>query len=268
MALSLYFSYTCLYSRFTVYLVIFTLLQFVWFYLLIQTLKISKQKQISWLTTMTSSVVMTISSLPYLVEYLKMKDLRDFAMLDSPSGNVLIAFFMSYLIADLVLGYLHYPTQMGLATGWIHHTLYLILLPMFVSSKLSGGFMIAAFLEFPTVFLALGNLNENYRAEYLFGFSFFATRIVFHLYYGYRIHLTTPELLWPIILTVPLHLHWFYSWARRQFRLKGLEKAALASNDVSFDICTAKRTLPNSPSVRQTFRRRFKDKLQRLIYAC
>ena len=251
---------------------LFTILQILWFYFQIQTMKISKQKQFSWLTTMTSSVVMTFSSLPFLFEYFKSKDLREFAMLDSPAGNVVIAFFMSYLIVDLVLGSIHYPTQMGLVTGWIHHTLYLILLPILVSSKLSGAFMICAFLEFPTIFLALGNLNEKYKTEYLFGISFFATRIVFHIYYGYRIHITTPDLLLPILITIPLHLQWFYSWCSRQFRLRSLDKAAQVEKLSPVAIYNTKLS---SPAVRKTvetakqpFRRRFKDKLERLIYAC
>ena len=182
---------------------------------------LSRPKQYSWITTTTSSIVMTTSSIPYVLQYFKNgADLNSFPLLHDATARFFICFFMSYLVADMALGILYYPGQMNFVTGWLHHTLYLILLPILMSSKLEGGFLICCFMEFPTIFLSLGYLSPKWKSEISFGISFFITRILFHVYFGYQAYSSSPGVLMPIIALFPLHVHWFGSWCRRQVRVR------------------------------------------------
>ncbi|KAJ3359513.1 hypothetical protein HDU91_004910 [Kappamyces sp. JEL0680] len=188
---------------------------------------------------------MTLGSLPFVASYFASAcNLQVFPLMNSPLAVALVAFFMSYLLADCVLGYLHYPEQMNLVTGWIHHSIYLVLLPILVTSGLSGAFMVFAFMELPTIVLALGYLNEDWRSEYLFGGTFFLTRIVFHQYLAYQMYHTTPHLLLPVVLIMPLHFYWFYSWLARQARLAAAKKTE--KEEVVVDDCPPPVSKPSA----------------------
>jgi hypothetical protein len=86
-------------------------------------------------------------------------------------------YFITYLIADMLFGWLYYPDQMNLVTGWIHHIIYMFMIPAIMANHLAGAFMINMFMELPTIFLAIGYLFPPLRSEYLFGSTFFVTRI-------------------------------------------------------------------------------------------
>ena len=172
---------------------------------------------------------MTCGSIPYVLLYFKTgADLNYFPLLHDATARFFVCFFMSYLIADLALGFLYYSDQMNFVTGWLHHSLYLILLPILMSSKLEGGFLICCFMEFPTIFLSLGYLNPKFKCELAFGVSFFLTRILFHIYFGYQAYCSTPGVLFPIIALFPLHVHWFGSWIKRQVRVRRVKKDHLS----------------------------------------
>lgn len=81
-------------------------------------------KHRSWILTTCSSIVMTSGSLPFLAEYLTYKsDLSIFPMLNSAYAVIFCAYFMAYLLMDLVFGWLYYRKYMDLITGYTHHTI-------------------------------------------------------------------------------------------------------------------------------------------------
>jgi uncharacterized protein with PQ loop repeat len=129
------------------------------------------------------------------------------------------------LIADMVFGWLYYPDQMNLVTGWMHHVIYMFMIPAIMANHLAGAFMINMFMELPTIFLAIGYLFPPLRSEYLFGSTFFVTRIgilsslVFHLFFAFQLHRVWGDRTIPIIAslcTFPLHIYWFSKWVIRQ----------------------------------------------------
>ncbi|KAH6601303.1 hypothetical protein BASA50_001696 [Batrachochytrium salamandrivorans] len=179
--------------------------------------------QTSWILTTTSSVFMTLASLPFLFDYLTHgSDLSRMPLLNSPSAVVCSMFFISYLGCDLIFGYIYYRDQIDLITGWLHHLIYPFVIVSAVVLQFPGAFLVAAFMELPTIVLALGHMKKSFRSEYLFGMSFFVTRIVFHLYFAWRAYAVWYQYPFVMILalgTFPLHIHWFGRWVKRQIRI-------------------------------------------------
>ncbi|KAJ3324779.1 hypothetical protein HDV06_006087 [Boothiomyces sp. JEL0866] len=166
---------------------------------------------------------MTFSSIPFVISYFQNgSDLSKFDMINSPLAVTVSAYFISYLIADMLLGYYCYPDQMDPVTGWAHHTIYLFLIPLIIHYKVPGAFLVAAVMELPTLILAVGYLNPLLRSENLFGLTFFITRLMFHVYFAYYLRLSWPDkYAFQVIstITMPLHIHWFSKWVKRQIKL-------------------------------------------------
>lgn len=145
-------------------------------------------------------------------------------------------------IADLTLGLIFYPSELGLLTTYIHHTLYTWLMIFGMTSN--GGFVqtkgpfTTAFLfctieELPTFFLALGSIFPTCRTDLGFGATFFILRIVFHitiLHHEMACNGYAP-MYSLIILTLLLHLYWFYGWVTKYFFKSKKPKDGLASKN-------------------------------------
>jgi hypothetical protein len=79
------------------------------------------------------------------------------------------------------VGSLHYPSQVDILTGWIHHVGYIILLVNLIDKKLTAPFCIMACMEIPTLALSIGHIWKDLRNDLLFGILFFSTRIAFRM---------------------------------------------------------------------------------------
>jgi hypothetical protein len=184
--------------------------------------KLKDSSQYSWIPTLASSVVMTAGSLPFIKAYFEgSSDLNQFKMYDSQLSIVFCAFFMTYLIADSIFGYLYYPQHMNFKTGWIHHTIYLALIPFLISVRLASVFMILSFMELPVMVLSIGHIVPSLKSEQLFGFLFFVTRIMFHIYFTINLRESWPDrplYFWILNAIMPMHLYWFWKWVKRQIR--------------------------------------------------
>jgi hypothetical protein len=169
---------------------------------------------------MSSSTIMTITSIPFVYEYVVHDcNLELFPLLESPFALVSCTFFITYLIADIMFGFIYYPQHMDPWTGWFHHITYLVLIPVLLSNHVGGGFMITMCMELPTVFLSIGYIIPSLRSELLFGMVFFITRILFHLFFAYQLYKVWSDRMGLVIcslLTFPLHVYWFGKWVQRQ----------------------------------------------------
>ncbi|KAI8895649.1 hypothetical protein BC833DRAFT_600494 [Globomyces pollinis-pini] len=185
-------------------------------------LKFKTPIQYAWIPTTGSSFIMTFGSLPFVKDYFtNQSDLSSFQLLNSPYAIAFCAYFVSYLLADMIFGYIYYPQHMDIVTGWIHHTIYLVLIPALIHYKVPGAFMVAAVMELPTIFLAIGFLNEKFKSEILFGITFFLTRLLFHVYFVIQLYLVWPTqytLIFFSTFTFPLHIYWFKRWTTRQLK--------------------------------------------------
>ncbi|KAJ7757214.1 hypothetical protein DFH07DRAFT_868139 [Mycena maculata] len=158
-------------------------------------------KQRAWILTAPAALTMSLLSVPFLIEY---AHLGPAAIIRAPapgtgmgmlgSGSALWGaaareawaragnrFFQAYLVADLITGALAYRDQVGLLTGWVHHVLYIFVCEVSLNRGWAGLFCLAACMELPTLFLALGSLRPSWRSNTLFALAFFTTRIALHL---------------------------------------------------------------------------------------
>ncbi|KAJ3266197.1 hypothetical protein HDU77_002328 [Chytriomyces hyalinus] len=223
---------------FTVSLVAFCCFQVVFYHGLIYLYpkSFATTKQRGWILTALNSLVSVAVSIPYNLSFSGKVLLPEQAFQSwTQTTTIFCAFFMSYLIGDLVLGTLCYPSQMNPWTGYFHHTLYLILIPLSMTIDLAGNFVWMCILELPTLILAVAQIDKSLRSDLLFGASYFTTRIVLHVfaiyqfYIGYRdiVHLLIP------VGIFPLHAMWFRQWCRQQLRLRRKEQPTASPTDDS-----------------------------------
>ena len=124
---------------------------------------------------------------------------------------VIICFFTSYLISDLIIGIKQYPSELGLLTAYIHHIVYIFINILGIYTQSSHFIVLYLVLEIPTFILSLGTLIARYRRDHLFGYTFFILRILFHIFLLFIFRqnklLTTFS-----ILALTLHIYWFNKW--------------------------------------------------------
>ncbi|KAG5717415.1 hypothetical protein E4T56_gene7691 [Termitomyces sp. T112] len=159
---------------------------------------------------------MSIVSIPFLWDYLanggSLKHVRALPEL----AIITSRFFQTYLVSDLVLGYIYYRPSITMLMGWIHHPLYVIIVELSIRRSWFQLFCLTASMEIPTFVLGISTLFPQLRCDSLFAVCFFMTRILLHIVLG----------------ILPLHLLWFMKCIKRF-------------------ICRARRTIPvpHPPSV-------------------
>ncbi|KAF8800051.1 hypothetical protein BYT27DRAFT_7227575 [Phlegmacium glaucopus] len=187
----------------------------------------STTKQSAWILTTISSAVMTLASLPFLYDYFSnggsVKYVRTVPNLSVAANR----FFQSYLAIDLAVGAVHYPSQIGLLTGWIHHAVYMVIVEIAIRRSWSHIFCLCAAMEVPTFCLGFMTLYPELRSNVLFAVAFFLTRILFHIILGVsyflpdnRAQVTGGSYIPAILLAsvFPLHALWFYGCIKGFFR--------------------------------------------------
>lgn len=159
---------------------------------------------------------MSLSSLPLFFHYISSRgDLRGMrsTFWTESTGR----FFQAYLVADLLMGVIYYRSKINLLTGWIHHTIYIFIVEYTSRMGWSHLFTLCAVMEVPTFVLAIASLNSRFRSDVIFALSFFATRIVLHIFLCASMvvsrHNVTNDSYGPGVLMAcifPLHAFWFY----------------------------------------------------------
>lgn len=160
-------------------------------------------KQKSWLLTGIAAAVMTVGSVPFMLDWVTSGFDVSRIQRREPLAQALACFFVAYLgtvsllfqkgicrscvadtlfnaTQDLTLGVLHYNSDVSLLTGWTHHLAYQVLLYFVLHQGAAHVFCMAAVMELPTVALASAFLFPQLRCDELFLGLFFVTRICLH----------------------------------------------------------------------------------------
>ncbi|KAI9201831.1 uncharacterized protein BJ171DRAFT_427035 [Polychytrium aggregatum] len=165
---------------------------------------------------------MTASSLPVVFSGMVYQDdLLENPFFNPPFGVCSTAFFAAYLLLDIAIGWFYYREKLDPITGWLHHALYLSICITAIQLGATGLFMLACFMELPTIFLSLGHIHAPWRNDLIFGSVFFLTRIVYHGYliWHVKVHMPSNYYFYVLaILVLPMHLYWFYRFAMQQIR--------------------------------------------------
>lgn len=191
-------------------------------------------KRRGWIMSNVSSLTCSLVSIKHAVAFLASGCDASTLYTADAFSDFITTFFVTYLLIDLVVGSLDYPTEVDLLTGWIHHTVYIMLCSWGVLGRFTVVCSAMMPIEVPTFILARGHLFPSQRADLLFGLTFFLFRIVYFAVYATAlfVHRDPPVgIRWAAPLIMVLHLHWFYRWClgmmkRAKKSSEGASKAA------------------------------------------
>lgn len=188
-----------------------------------QASQLERRRQ-SWLLTLMASILLTAISIPYIVSliYHFEFDMSKYPLVRWPTIDIAVhAFFAAYLALDLIVGCWHYHDQIQLVSGWIHHSLYVLLALNLVHLDITAPLPCFTIMELPTIVLATGHVWKAKRSDILFGVCFLVTRLVYHSWLIYQFYFKFPLSGWWMVVlgAFLLHCHWFGCWVRRMKRL-------------------------------------------------
>jgi hypothetical protein len=129
-----------------------------------------------------------------------------------------ILYLTAYFISDSVVGTFNYKSQLLNLAGYPHHIFYIILNYYIIKWKYDSIFILFLIAELPTIILGMGTYDKRYRNDYLFGTTFFITRILIQLFltYTFRHNKTVLNLS---LCVLPVHLYWGFNWCKRYLRV-------------------------------------------------
>jgi len=199
---------------------------FILFYIIHKCFKTNERSR-SWIVSAISSFILTISGLIWVIRYLFSIEqfTKENIYSDNAISRLVVIFFLSTNVVDLIIGYFYYYSQQSILTSYIHHAFYLMLTTILLLSQNTNGFIYCFFEEFPTFVLAIGFLFPRLRSDLLFGVSFFIFRIVFHMILTYKYYrCMNDSIYWKFSsLVTILHWFWMYKWTISMFKEKKLK---------------------------------------------
>jgi hypothetical protein len=185
--------------------------------------KAMEAKRKAWLLTLMCSLGMSLGSAPYVWALATEHGFvtAPFVYGDDALSLLVMAWFMCFLVLDLLLGVFQYPKEIGVLTGYFHHTLYMAMCVWAVVNAITISAVATMIMEIPTFVLALGRVDRRCRSDAAFGLSFLLTRIVFLGFYIYRLMQDRERIvIWPVCVpAMVLHLFWFKGFIAQQRRL-------------------------------------------------
>lgn len=172
------------------------------------------ERQRAYILSIKASFTLFILGLFYNIKYFQNNlDLNN----ETFVINLAVLNLMAYFFIDCVIGFFEYHKYLCSLSGYVHHIIYFCI--SFLSLKLSmtAPYVLFFIEELPTFFLSIGYYNKNLRFDNLFGFTFFLTRIVYHLFLivcTYKIHLLFIILG---VCSLGLHSYWFKNWLTKYY---------------------------------------------------
>ncbi|KAJ6500742.1 hypothetical protein C8R45DRAFT_978967 [Mycena sanguinolenta] len=140
------------------------------------------QRQRAWIITGFTSILTTLCSAPFVLDVVWSRgDIRAL----HPRFHLAVLTcraFQGCLLADLIVGCKYYRSSVTICWGWVHHTLYIVLIQFLLRRQWGHLFCLALLMELPTAHLSLSFLHPRLRHDWLFCASFLVTRIIFHLF--------------------------------------------------------------------------------------
>lgn len=174
------------------------LLQIIWFYG-IKTFFIN-DKRTKFLLPLLVSPILSIC--PILYYYGVVSDIW------------IVSFCQSYLINDIMIGFMEYPEVMFNLEGVYHHIVYICVnLIVFNVPEYAGVYVWYFFVEVPTSIRAIGYVFPRFRSDLLFGICMVIFRVIYHIFLIFYFN----EIL--IINSVSVcaltaHIYWTFNWVK------------------------------------------------------
>lgn len=171
-------------------------------------------KKRAWFITFISCILLSFYGITNFIVFAKSGfDMNQLISDETIRSHIFIhQIFISYMLTDLIVGVIDYSDQFGLVTGWIHHTMYLIICFLFANSKYSALMCLCYMIEVPTAVLSLCKFFPKIDLlKSVFTIIFFIFRICLFSFLMVKciLHGTDPGVLVSMILSVCLNTHWF-----------------------------------------------------------
>ncbi|KAH7051780.1 hypothetical protein BKA57DRAFT_491535 [Linnemannia elongata] len=142
------------------------------------------------------------------------------------------AYFVGYLICDLVLGCVYYRDFVDPLSGWAHHLFYLgVMSRATAQGNISTLFAMGTPIEVSTIFLATGHIFPTLRSDVVFATSFFLARIVYPIALLPELVLNVESrLCWKVgTMALLVHVYWFHKFVQQQLRYYHARHAGLST---------------------------------------
>ena len=123
-----------------------------------------------------------------------------------------------FFIYDIALGHYYDKDNIGLLTGYIHHSVYLVLL--YYIKWTDESHLIYLFLPFelPTLIQDLKKLAPSENLNNLFGLTFITNRVIYNIYILQR---TPTHYKWIIVSMLTIHIFWLTQWLKKRYQNRG-----------------------------------------------
>lgn len=177
-------------------------------------------KQKAYILSIKSSLSMLLFGLYFNYHFIQsgFDETRFFDILENTDslnfGKIIVLYFTSYLVMDILVGKTEYPEFMTSLSGNFHHIIYIVinLLSLYVGAY--PIYLLYMLSEAPTLLLSLGTFDPKLRNDYLFGVTFFLTRIFYQILITWMFKKHT---LVVAISTaaLALHIYWFSQWYKK-----------------------------------------------------
>lgn len=143
------------------------------------------------------------------------------ALAFTPVYNPLLLnkYITGYFVYDTITGHFFDRQNFNLLSGYMHHSVYLLLL--FYIRQTNESYLIPLLLPFeiPTFILDLKKLYKTPALNFLFGTSFVVYRVIYNIYV---IRQTPPPYKWISSLMLLLHIFWLHQWLKKQNQNRGI----------------------------------------------
>ncbi|KAF9426522.1 hypothetical protein BGZ94_006397 [Podila epigama] len=178
------------------------------------------------------------SSFPWFMSYFRLPhrlffDMR-FMPLETAASEWVVALMGTYLLLDLIIGWIYYKEKLTIVGAYIHHTFFFFACIVTIRANQTMMHAIYHFAELPLVIMGVGYLYKPLRNDFLFGATFFLLRLVYDPLLTHEMLFNRPDFFvigqWLISLKLPLYAKFFYDFVRQQQRLRKKENALLAAS--------------------------------------
>ncbi|GBC06686.1 hypothetical protein RclHR1_00070053 [Rhizophagus clarus] len=187
-------------------------------------------------------MVMTLGSIPFLYQLIfnanwNVNNLPN----ESNLSIILVGFFMTYCIIDILLGKFFYEKEISNVTnmkGYLHHLVYLVLSSFVIYKQRTEIFCLMSIFEVSTLVLATEKINnKSPKKDILYAITFVSTRLLFHgimiyLYFNYH----QSKSIWLILsFLYPLHCYWFYGFVKQKVSARNQQRKLSQYNKMFYN---------------------------------
>ncbi|KAG0353444.1 hypothetical protein BG005_007262 [Podila minutissima] len=142
--------------------------------------------------------------------------------------HIIAGNFQAFLVADLLMGFLHYRRQLEPFSTVVHHIIYyFIVVHMRKGDMLSVFCILGTFIETSSIFLSWGRMFPHRRTPVVEGcyvLSFVTTRLIYVSLLWHEVYYNYPDKSVAVLytITLALHVYWFvlYLHLQKKYRRK------------------------------------------------